>query len=160
MPFSISPIALRQWGLYGATGHSQWNVTAAPYSQRSGAGVSLMHQLIGMWWKMRNSPKSRLCIIWLKNWPFGHLNVLYLRELMLVHFVSCISFYFHHLCFPLADELRDPSCILLPPKSPSRPAPNLISGIAVALATRFGVSVGSVQSNEANNEEVGMRWIG
>ena len=57
----------------------------------------------------------------------------------------------------LADELQDPSCILLPPKSPSRPAPNLISGIAVALATRFGVSVTTVRPylNAASVEEWG-----
>lgn len=35
----------------------------------------------------------------------------------------------------------DPSCVLLPPKSKSRPAPNLVARIAPALATRFDVTV-------------------
>jgi hypothetical protein len=35
----------------------------------------------------------------------------------------------------------DPSCLLLPPKVDNRPAPNLISGIVAALATRFELRV-------------------
>lgn len=51
----------------------------------------------------------------------------------------------------------DPTCVLLPPKSPNRPTSNLINSIAVALATRFDVRIGTVKPflNDALIEEWG-----
>jgi hypothetical protein len=42
-------------------------------------------------------------------------------------------------------HLADPSCVFLPPKSPNRPAANLINNIAAALATRFNVHIATVR---------------
>jgi len=42
-------------------------------------------------------------------------------------------------------HLTDPSCVFLPPKSPNRPAANLINNIAAALATRFNVHIATVR---------------
>ncbi|KAJ7752315.1 hypothetical protein B0H16DRAFT_1546550 [Mycena metata] len=39
-----------------------------------------------------------------------------------------------------------PSCVLLPPKSPSRPAPNQITTIAAALSTRSGATMTQVNA--------------
>lgn len=40
----------------------------------------------------------------------------------------------------------DPSCVLLPPKSPSRPEPNQIVTIAAALSTRSGAKMSQVNA--------------
>jgi hypothetical protein len=42
---------------------------------------------------------------------------------------------------------KDPSCILLPPKSKDRPAENFIASIAAALATRFDVNIAVVKNH-------------
>jgi hypothetical protein len=40
---------------------------------------------------------------------------------------------------------KDPSCVLLPPKSRARPAEHFITSIAGALATRFDTDVATVK---------------
>jgi hypothetical protein len=39
----------------------------------------------------------------------------------------------------------DPSCVLLPPHSKSRPTANLINGIAAALSTRFNKPIATIR---------------
>jgi hypothetical protein len=57
-----------------------------------------------------------------------------------------------YVCFPLTihkmlfTRLQDPTCLLLPPKSPNRPAECLTAGIAAALATRFDADIRLVKN--------------
>jgi hypothetical protein len=47
---------------------------------------------------------------------------------------------------------KDPSCVLLPPRSHARPANHLIASIAGALATRFDTDVATVKRHLRNLE--------
>jgi hypothetical protein len=69
---------------------------------------------------------------------------------MCVHFIYCLSFSTLNL-FP------DPSCVLLPPKSPFRPAESSLTGVAAALATRFDVNIRLIKKylNDADVDEWG-----
>ena len=49
--------------------------------------------------------------------------------------------YFHFYSYISLILRKDPTCVLLPPKSTNRPAENALSSIASALATRFDVSI-------------------
>jgi hypothetical protein len=47
---------------------------------------------------------------------------------------------------------KDPSCVLMPPKSQAKPVENLIAAIAGALATRFDTNVAVVKRSLQNVE--------
>lgn len=45
---------------------------------------------------------------------------------------------------------KDPSCVLLPPKYPNRPANGLHTGVAAALATRFDADIRLIKEHLKN----------
>ena len=58
---------------------------------------------------------------------------------------QCIFIALEHERCTLTHFSKDPSCVLLPPKSQARPANHLIACIAGALATRFDTDVATVK---------------
>jgi hypothetical protein len=66
------------------------------------------------------------------------------RELILTHRVSWLVWTNPDHANWNSASRSDPSCVLLPPKSPSRPHHNQITTIAVALSTRSGAKMSQV----------------
>ena len=65
---------------------------------------------------------------------------------------QCMSVYYsrEYSASILMFILVDPSCVLMFPRSQTRPADNLINGIAAALATRFDVDIRLVKGHLKN----------
>ena len=67
MPCYIFLVVLRHSAQFGATGHSQWNITVGSYSLQFRVEGTLMLWLTNMWWKMLNSSRLRLYTIFIKS---------------------------------------------------------------------------------------------
>lgn|SRR5882762_1727919 len=140
MLFCTLQIASRQQVPSGAIGRSRWNVTVEHCNQLFEAGAFLMRPLTDMLSKMHKSLNSRWCTTWLKN----YLCVLLEGQFPALTHAHLVHIALHFLA--ISDSLNlDPTCILLPPKHPSRPDANLTKGLMAALATRFGIQMAQVR---------------
>jgi hypothetical protein len=148
--------------LCGVTGHSQWNAIATASSLQSEIGGHPMPPLIGTFWKMHSSHRSRLSMIWQMNLlcslvgetcPWEHTRVLAVSPA--VSFISQ-----SRSDFPI----EDPTCMLLRPcvivqqgTGSTSLSTGLLKSITTALSTRFGLHISTIRKHlqEARIEEWG-----
>ena len=143
MRFYISLTASRPLVLSGVTGRSRWSAFSAACNQQFEVADIRMHRLIAISLNPPNFGKSQTCTTLHPFSPCAHLQ----NSLFAARFLTCNVRPLIPLIYPLLNLPTDPACILLPPSSATRPASNLMTTIASALATRFDTSMRIIRSH-------------
>ena len=152
MHFYTSLAASKPLALSGVTGRSRWSAFAVAYNKPFEVADIRMPRLIVISLNPPNFGKSQTCMTSHPFSPCAHL-----QNPFAGHFLTYNVCLLILLIRPFLRLSTDPSCILLPPRSATRPDGNLMAAIASALATRFDSSMRLVKSHldKARIEEWG-----